>query len=77
MPTGAGLMARAKKVKAPTPPPASELERETIINLKGSTEYSDWFNGLHKHTHISKAQITRLALAEWAEKRGLPAPPEI
>ena len=79
MPAGAGLMARPKtraKKKTGAPPP-SELERETIVNMKGSPEYADWLEGVHRKTYISKVQIVRLALAEWAERHGHPAPPEI
>jgi hypothetical protein len=74
---GAGLMARAKTKKAVTPPPAIELERESIVNMKGSPEYAGWLEGVHKKTHIPKVQIIRLALSEWAEKHGHTLPPEI
>lgn len=77
MGAGAGLMARPKTKKTQAPPPASELERESVINLKGSPEYSAWLESVHRKTHISKAQIFRLAIAEWALKHGHPAPPEI
>ena len=79
MAAGAGLMARpnAKKTKAAAPPPASEPERETIVNMKGSPEYSDWLEGIHRKTHMPKVQVFRLAIAEWAERHGHPSPPEI
>ncbi|HWD08137.1 MAG TPA: hypothetical protein VHA57_03475 [Actinomycetota bacterium] len=68
---------KAKRKKTAAPPPASELERATIINMKGSPDYSEWLEGVHRRTHIPKVQIFRLALAEWAEKHGHPTPPEI
>jgi hypothetical protein len=68
--------AKAKK-KTAAPPPAAEPERPTIVNLKGSPEYAEWLEAIHRKTYIPKAQIFRLALAEWAERHGHPAPPEI
>jgi hypothetical protein len=77
MAAGAGLMARPKTKKTAAPPTASELERTTIINMKGSPEYAAWLEGVRRKTYISKVQIIRLALAEWAEKHGHSTPPEI
>ena len=77
MAAGAGLMARPKAKTKAAPPPPSELERATIINMKGSPEYADWLDGVHRKTYIAKVKILRLALALWAEKNGHPAPPEI
>ena len=79
MAAGAGLMVRpkAKMKRNAAPPPASEPERETIVNMKGSPEYADWLEAVHRKTHIPKVQIVRLALAEWSENHGHPAPPEI
>jgi hypothetical protein len=71
---GAYLVGRPKRS---VPPPEERGDRETIIHLKGSPEYVDWLEAAHKRTHISKAQIVRLALADWATKMGLPTPPEI
>lgn len=79
MSPGAGLMARpkTKTSKRAAPPPAVELERETIVNMKGSPEYADWLEGVHRKTHIPKVQIVRLALGLWAETNGHTSPPEI
>lgn len=71
----AAEMARPKKGKAG--PKAGELERETVINMKGSPEYVAWLDEVHNRTHIPKVQIFRLAVAEWAKANGHPAPPEI
>jgi hypothetical protein len=70
-------MMATKPKKRPKPAPASEGERETIINMKGSAEYAGWLEDVHKKTHIPKVQIFRLAIAEWAEAHGHEAPPEI
>jgi hypothetical protein len=81
MAAGAGLMAREKRAKPATkpvaPPPPAELERETIVNMKGSPEYSAWLEEIHRKTHIPKVQIVRLAIAAWAEQNGYRTPPEI
>jgi hypothetical protein len=52
-------------------------DRTNIIALKGSREYADWFAKLHAKTHIPKATIVRLAIAEWARRHGHPAPPAV
>jgi hypothetical protein len=76
MTTGASDMAKTKKAGRP-PLPAKDAARETIINMKGSPEYAEWLDSLHKRTYISKVQIVRLALKEWAAKNGHPAPPDL
>jgi hypothetical protein len=71
-------MARPQKKAKPVSPAQPEgTERETVVNMKGSAEYVAWVDGVHRKTHIPKVQIFRLAIAEWAEKHGHPAPPEI
>jgi hypothetical protein len=52
-------------------------ERETVIHMKGSASYVAWLDQVHRKTHIPKVQIFRLAVAEWAERNGHTAPPEI
>lgn len=64
-------MGRPKTGK-PTPD-----ERETVIHMKGSPDYVQWLDKVHKKTHIPKVQIVRLALIDWAKKNGHAAPPEI
>ena len=77
MSVGSMIMARPKK-SDPTPKPiASAEERTTIINLKGSLMYDEWFEGVHQKTHLSKAVIVRLALKLWAQENGHAVPPEI
>jgi hypothetical protein len=52
-------------------------ERVVIVHLKGSPAYAEWLDQVHKKTHIAKATLFRLAMAEWAEKNGHPTPPEM
>jgi hypothetical protein len=73
---GVDLMARPKAKRTGKPQPDPAEERPTIINLKGSPEYVEWLDGIHKKTHLQKSTIIRLALAEWAERHGHPSPPE-
>lgn len=49
--------------------------RDTVIVLKDSEEYREWFAGLSEATLIPGATIVRDALAKWAADRGLPPPP--
>src|SRR5690348_14650190 len=66
-----------KRPGKPKPGSEGKDDRSNVIVLKGSTEYVDWFNTLHEKTHIPKATIVRLALADWAKKNGHSAPPEM
>jgi hypothetical protein len=73
-----GTTSRSRKQAKPDQSPQSEgAERETVVNMKGSSEYVAWLDTVHRKTHIPRVQIFRLAIAEWAEKHGHPAPPEI
>lgn len=44
--------------------------------IKGTVAYSEWLDAINRKTHIPKAALFRLAMAEWAERNGHPAPPE-
>ena len=63
---------RPKRITTPEPAPAA---RVTIINLKGTQLEADWLDDVNKKTHIPKAAIVRLALAEWARQNGHPPYP--
>ena len=52
-------------------------ERVVIVHLKGSTAYAEWLDQLNKSTHIAKATLFRIAMADWAKANGHPAPPEM
>jgi hypothetical protein len=68
-------MAPRPKRGAPRREKSSD-ERTAIIHLKGTPEYARWLDQLHRTTHIPKAALFRLAMAEWAERNGHAAPPE-
>jgi hypothetical protein len=75
-----GVVKRGRRRKSPKRAPApseDRSERETVIHMKGSGDYVAWLDYLHRKTHIPKVQIFRLAIAEWAERNGHSAPPEI
>jgi hypothetical protein len=81
MASGATSMARPKPKPKPKPKgkaasPAGP-ENRTVINMKGTVAYIEWLEAVHRKTHIPKAQIVRLALADWAKANGHQAPPEI
>lgn len=63
--------------KRPDDAPSSPDDRVIILQLKGTPEYATWLDQAHRETHIPKTVIFRLAVKEWAEKRGLPVPPEL
>jgi hypothetical protein len=65
----------AKKKPEPAPEPVGQVERVTVINLKGSPELRDWLSGISDKTLIPAAAITRAALKMWAKENGHPAPP--
>lgn len=66
---------RKRPVQQDTEP--GKDDRSNVIVLKGSRDYVEWFNALHQKTHIPKATIVRLALADWAKKQGHALPPEL
>jgi hypothetical protein len=74
-----GVTAMGRPRKRPGEPSAvpGKDDRANVIVLKGSPQYVEWFDSLHRKTHIPKSTIVRLALAEWAKKQGHPAPPEM
>jgi hypothetical protein len=75
---GVSLMGRPTRSAGKPPAPAEDrCQRETVIHMKGSPEYVDWLESIHRKTHIPKVQIFRIAIAEWAERNGHGAPPEI
>lgn len=68
-------MARPKR--RPAQPNEAPDDRLAVIHLKGTREYAEWLDSLYKETHIPKASMFRLAMAEWAEKKGFRKPPEM
>lgn len=50
--------------------------RVNAIAFKETPEYKEWLDGLVNATSIPLSQIVRLALEDWAAKRGLPEPPK-
>lgn len=76
--SGVSKMGRPRKAAKQTPEPvADRSERETVIHMKGSPDYVDWLEEVHRKTHIPKVQIFRIAIAEWASRNGHREPPEI
>lgn len=71
------MMPRKTKGSEKKAEAASPDERVAIIHLKGSPEYAAWLEALHRKTHIAKAALVRLALAEWAARNGAEPPPEL
>lgn len=75
--SGVATMGRPKKSAREPDKPSSPEDRPTIINLKGTNEYAQWLEALYRKTHLPKATIFRIAVAEWAERNGHPRPPEM
>ena len=50
-------------------------KRVSVIHLQGAPAEYQWLEELHSRTHLPKATIVRLALADWAQKNGHPGPP--
>ena len=67
-------MAKKKAVET-DPAPAESPGRVSVIHLQGPVEERDWLTVLHRKTHLPKATIVRLALADWAKARDLPPSP--
>lgn len=78
MATGTLTVGRPKRgEKRPDDAQPPQDERVVIIHLKGTHEYAAWLDEANRQTLIPKTTIFRAAVKEWAEKRGLPAPPEL
>jgi hypothetical protein len=69
-------MPKPKKGKAKAELPRSADDRLAIIHLKGTRAYAEWLEEAHRQTRFPKATMFRMAMEEWAEKRGLKKPPE-
>jgi hypothetical protein len=78
---GTATMGRPKKGEAkPGPQKATAAaadERAVIVHLKGTPAYAAKLDEISRKTHIAKATIIRLALAEWAENHGHGTFPEM
>jgi hypothetical protein len=72
MGAGPAVMSK-KKAAAGDQEPGSE--RVVIIHLKGSTEYASWLDDLSETTHIAKATLFRVAMAEYAKNHDHKLPP--
>ena len=71
---GTAIMA---KKKAPSAKVEPTDDRVVIVHLKGSPAYAEWLDNMNKRTHIAKATLVRVALADYAQRNGHPAPPEL
>ena len=69
-------MAKKKSASSDTLP-APTPDRVVIIHLKGSSEYAAWLDSLSEETHIAKATLFRVAMAEYAKNHGHDAPPSM
>jgi hypothetical protein len=49
--------------------------RRTVAVLKGTAEYARWVERLSREARIPTANLLDIALCEWAEQHGHPAPP--
>jgi hypothetical protein len=69
----------AKKKKATTDPdvqPQPTKPRETILSLKGTTEWSEWLTDFAAKMRTTKAGVIDRALTELAERSNYREPPE-
>lgn len=55
---------------------AGAEESTPVFAVKGTPEYRAWFTQVQESTMLTASTLVRAALAEWATKRGYPAPPE-
>lgn len=63
--------------KKKTGKPSPNVERISVLNLKGSPEYREWLSTISRKSLIPVAAIVRDSVAKWAEARGYPKPPEL
>ena len=49
--------------------------RRTIILMKGNEQYEQYVENLSKETRLPRTTLFDVALADWAQRHGHPAPP--
>jgi hypothetical protein len=64
------------KERKPGRPKGSEPIRETVVALKGSTEWKAWLDGFSIHCRLGLADTMEQSLLYYAEERGYKAPPK-
>jgi hypothetical protein len=64
------------KREEPGPPRRSGPIRETVVALKGSTEWKEWLDGFSIHCRLGLADTMEQSLLYYAEERGYKAPPK-
>lgn len=78
------LASRPAPAAVPEPPPASAAaiapggwhdRHTTLVHLRGTAAYAEWLRAAADGRSLT--QLVRDAVAEWAERRGLPSPPRI
>lgn len=65
------------KRNAPRPVDPEPEGRAVIVHLKGSHEYATWLDEFFRETSIPKASMFRLAMKDYAAKKGFRPPPEM
>lgn len=68
------VLAMAKK--KPGRPKMGPEPKRTVVNLKGSPAWGDWLGEISERTMIPASKLIEVAMKEWAERNGHPAPPK-
>jgi hypothetical protein len=69
------VMAKPKR-KRPGRPKHAGPRRETVVALKGSTEWKSWLDGFSLHCRLGLSDTIEQSLICYAERRGYRGPPK-
>jgi hypothetical protein len=64
------------KERKPGRPKGSEPIRETVVALKGSTEWKAWLDGFSSHCRLGLADTIEQSLLFYAKERDYGSPPK-
>jgi hypothetical protein len=69
------VMAKPKR-RRPGRPRRAGPRRETVVAIKGSTEWKSWLDRFSLHCRLGLSDTIEQSLMSYAERRGYPGPPK-
>jgi hypothetical protein len=70
-----GMMEKPRR-RRPGRPKLAEPRRETVVAIKGSTEWKSWLDGFSSHCRLGLSDTIEQSLVYYAVERGYQEPPK-